>query len=83
MKFPLEKQEELRNKSNEIILIIVVDYAKLFEEIICDVEGNIKREKPSEETIKLKVFNRVKSEISSTQRRLAKDKYWDSYNLCH
>ena len=54
IKFPLEKQEELRNTSKQKTNI-VTEYVKLFEEVQVDEEGNIKRDKLPEETIRLKV----------------------------
>jgi hypothetical protein len=42
---------------------------KLFEEVQIDEEGNIKRDKLPEETIRLKVNAYIYIEITRTQRR--------------
>lgn len=64
LNLPCEKQVELRENSN-LIIKVVENYIKLYEEPKKDEEGNLKVEQLSEEKILFKVINSFTIEINS------------------
>jgi hypothetical protein len=74
LKFPFEKQQELRDSSKIIFLnilffktiFLVSDYIKLYEEPQFDEEGNFKKEQLTEENISLKMQLALKEGVLKT-----------------
>jgi dynein light intermediate chain 1 len=65
LKFPFEKQQELRDNSI-YNLNVVTDYIKLFEEPQYDEDGNFKKEVITQETLELKLQLPLKEGVLKT-----------------